>query len=151
MRSSSAPKADTLTQMGRFFGYREAVFHLTRIYTTHQLRSDFREISLVENSLRKEILRYSLSGKTPNDFAPRVLRRARLLPTAKNRMQSATLAAVSYSGDLVQTTSFPSLSQRCRCEGHSSALEHNDEITSQFLEKLTSSHLSRPTEGNRIL
>ena len=152
VRSSSAPKADTLTQMGRFFGYREAVFHLTRIYTTHQLRSDFREISLVENSLRKEILRYSLSGKTPNDFAPRVLRRARLLPTAKNKMQSASLASVSYSGDLVQTTSFPSKSQRCRCDRHPSALEHNDAITAKFLEKLTDAQEDRSApERNRIL
>jgi hypothetical protein len=75
VRMSSAPKADTLTQMGRFFGYRNHLIDFTRIFTTEQLRSDFREIAEMESHLRREVHRYALSGKTPLDFAPRVQKR----------------------------------------------------------------------------
>jgi hypothetical protein len=111
VRETSSPNADTLTQMGRFFGYKSDIIHVTRIYTTDQLRSDFRDVSLMESSLRREIQLYALSGKTPRDFGPRVIKRAGLSPTSKNKMKDAVSYDISYSGDLVQTTSFPKYSE----------------------------------------
>lgn len=107
VRESKVPNAETLTQMGRFFGYRSDLIDLTRVFTTDSLRRDFREISLIESALRKDIGRYQKSGKTPYDFAPRVLRRAHMMPTARNKMKFVKEFGVTYSGDLVQTTSFP--------------------------------------------
>lgn len=107
VRESKVPNAETLTQMGRFFGYRRDLVDLTWVFTTDSLRRDFREISLIESALRKDIGRYQKSGKTPYDFAPRVLRRAHMMPTARNKMKFVKEFGVTYSGDLVQTTSFP--------------------------------------------
>ncbi len=104
LRQSSQPKADTLTQMGRFFGYRTHLVDITKVYTTDQLRSEFREISHMESALRRDIEMYARSGKTPADFAPRVMKRAGLLPTG--HMGAAKEFGVTYSGDLIQTTSF---------------------------------------------
>ena len=139
VRETQSPKADTLTQMGRFFGYKSAVIDVTRIYTTDQLREDFVEIALMEASLRREIHRYSLSGKTPSDFAPRVLKRARLMPTARNRMGGARAVGISYSGDLVQTTSFPKWSEKVSARAGSSKLTANIETTGSFVRKLAQS------------
>jgi hypothetical protein len=104
VRQSSQPKADTLTQMGRFFGYRGHLVDITKVYTSHKLMLDFQDISYMESSLRQDIERYARSGKTPEDFAPRVMRRAGLLPTG--HMGAGREQGFSYSGDLVQTISF---------------------------------------------
>ncbi len=134
VRQTKQPKADTLTQMGRFFGYREHIVDVTRVYTTDQLRNDFREISQQEASLRREVALYARLGKTPADFAPRVRRRMHLMPTAKNKMKSAESLGISYSGDLIQTTSFPSSDDLIKGK---SKHEHNLEATSAFLGELT--------------
>ena len=104
VRQSSQPKADTLTQMGRFFGYRGHLVDITKVYTSHKLMLEFQDISYMESSLRQDIERYARSGKTPEDFAPRVMRRAGLLPTG--HMGAGKEQGFSYSGDLVQTISF---------------------------------------------
>ena len=105
-KTAREPQADTLTQMGRFFGYRRDVVDITRVFTTDKLRDDFREVSQMEESLRAEISLYQKTGMTPREFAPRVQRRIGILPTARNHMLSVVAHGVSYSGDLVQTTSF---------------------------------------------
>lgn len=105
-KTAREPQADTLTQMGRFFGYRREIVDITRVFTTDKLRNDFREISQMEEALRQDIVLYEKTGKTPRDFAPRVQRRAGIMPTAANRMRAAAVKGVSYSGDLIQTTSF---------------------------------------------
>ena len=134
VRETSSPNADTLTQMGRFFGYKSDVLHVTRIYTTDQLRSDFRDVSLMESSLRREIQLYALSGKTPKDFGPRVVKRVGLSPTSKNKMKDATSYDVSYSGDLVQTTSFPKYSET-NFQSKKPKLALNLSLTEKFLER----------------
>jgi Z1 domain len=141
VRESSSPNADTLTQMGRFFGYKSDVVDITRIYTTDQLRSEFRDVSLMESSLRREIQLYALSGKSPDDFGPRVIKRVGLLPTARNRMRDARSYDVSYSGDLVQTTSFPKYSELNGAKNKTKLLT-NVELTSAFLSKCHQQFLS---------
>ena len=102
VRETSAPKADTLSQMGRFFGYRESYADLVKVFTTDSLLQDFKDISLIEEELREELALYSrIPGKTPADFGPRVALRGRLLPTAN--LGSAN-KDVSLSGSLLQTT-----------------------------------------------
>jgi hypothetical protein len=158
LRATKQPKADTLTQMGRFFGYRKEIVDITRVYTTDQLRSEFRDISQLEFALRAEITRYIKYGKTPEDFAPRVQRKLHLMPTAKNKMKKATALGISYSGDLVQTTSFPNDGQKFKIPtgpahreiqsfGHDGIHQFNYSITKLFIEKLLASEgsPSRPS------
>jgi len=135
VRRSSEPKADTLTQMGRFFGHRKANIDLSRIYTTAELKISFQEIALVEGSLREEIRRYEKLGLRPIDFGPRVKKSSKLLPTARARMGEASHYGVSYSGELVQTSSFPNdlKSVSLLDGGIVSPLQRNLEATKNFL------------------
>ncbi len=105
-KTQAVSQADTLTQMGRFFGYRRDIVDLTRVVTTEKLRSDFREISQMEEALRADVALYQRTGKTPREFAPRVQRRAGVRPTAAIKMNTASIQGRTYSGDLVQSTSF---------------------------------------------
>jgi Z1 domain len=135
VRNSRQPKADTLAQMGRFFGYKKNFAELNRIYTTREIVESFREISELEDALRLEAAYYARTGKEPRDFAPRVLRRASLMPTAKNKMKAALAVGVSYSGDLVQSTSFPTLDQLASKTGFSK-IASNARLVSDFVLEL---------------
>jgi hypothetical protein len=102
VRETNAPRADTLSQMGRFFGYRQDYADLVKVYTTDSLLQDFRDISIIEEELREELVLYSRTpGKTPADFGPRVALRGRLMPTSK---LGTADKAVSLSGSLLQTS-----------------------------------------------
>jgi len=60
--------ADTLLQMGRWFGHRRGFEDLIRIYTTHGLASWFAELAVIEEDLRDEIYRLNESGASPHDI-----------------------------------------------------------------------------------
>jgi hypothetical protein len=136
-RKATDPKADTLTQMGRFFGHRKPTIALSRIFTTTELRTSFQEIALVEASLRDDIKRYEKLNLRPIDFAPRVLRRAHLMPTARNKMGVASEHGNSYAGELIQTSSFPDDSINVPSEwGEISRLEKNFKATCSLVSSL---------------
>jgi hypothetical protein len=97
---------DTLLQMGRWFGYREAYMDLTRLWTTDELRLRFRDLATSEEALRREIRLYDALSLTPRDFAPRIMTHATMQITAKNRMGSAREVSADYNGSLVQTINF---------------------------------------------
>lgn len=151
VRKTSAPKADTLTQMGRFFGYRRNVVDITRLYTTDELRDSFISISLVEESLRREIEDFERDGRLPKDYAIRVRRRAGLMPTSANKMRAAKAGGTSYSGDLVQTTSFPGFGELASKKlGHKPKTLANIEITSTFAQELLSKYGSPIAIGTKV-
>jgi hypothetical protein len=145
-RKASDPKADTLTQMGRFFGHRKPIVDISRIYTTQELNKAFQEIALVEAALRNDIRRYEREGLRPIDFGPRVLKRASLMPTARNRMGVAAQHGRTYSGELVQTSSFPDGRATVERNGMNvNRLQKNYLVTSEFITKLA--EISAPSLG----
>lgn len=97
---------DTLLQMGRWFGYRGEFVDLTRLWTTDELVSRFRHLSLVEEDLRDQIAIYERELLTPRDVAPKIRSHPAMLVTAKNRMGSAERVRQSYAGELLQTIRF---------------------------------------------
>lgn len=116
LRSSNSPKADTLSQMGRFFGYRENYLDLITIITSETLATDFAAVSELEENLRDEMRLYQ-SSITPADFAPRVLNKMGLLPTSPNKMKLARPTTTSYSGVRIQSVAFAG-SEEIRRESH---------------------------------
>ena len=148
VRTVREVKADTLTQMGRFFGYRRAVLPFTRLYTTEKLRSDFRDISLLEDHLRKEIFHLQKFGKKPIDFAIRVMAFKHLHPTAKNKMKTAKKIGDSYSGDLLQITTFPFADELIEVDQEKiSPLAWNLEVTKNFLGHLKEAQYTAREKG----
>ena len=83
--------ADTLLQMGRWFGYRPGFEKLCRIHATQDLIDDFAAISETVEELRVDFQRMALLGKTPNDFGLKVRHSPTGISiTAANKMRSAT-------------------------------------------------------------
>lgn len=63
---------DTLTQMGRWFGYRPRYQHLVRVWTTQNLFNWFRELDRVEHDLRDELIWMQDNGLSPLEYGPRI-------------------------------------------------------------------------------
>lgn len=97
---------DTLLQMGRWFGHRRSYVDLTRIFTTNTLIEWFQEVAAAEEELRDDIRLYSVTGKTPIDFGPRVRSHPVLRPTARGKMHHADEVSSSFAGHLKQTILF---------------------------------------------
>lgn len=83
--------ADTLLQMGRWFGYRPGFEKLCRIHATQDLIDDFASISESVEELRVDFQRMALLGKTPFDFGLKVRQsKTGISITAANKMRTAT-------------------------------------------------------------
>ncbi|MGW3336149.1 Z1 domain-containing protein [Streptomyces sp. NPDC001009] len=99
---------DTLLQMGRWFGYRPGYTDLCRLYTTPQLETAYREITVATDELRRDIEEMSVLGYTPRQFGLKVRTSSLGLSiTAANKMRQGTRVRLSYSGELAETTIFP--------------------------------------------
>lgn len=82
--------ADTLLQMGRWFGYRPGFEQLCRIHATPNLIGDFREVSDSVEELRKDFERMDALGKTPFEFGLKVRQSGTgIAITAANKMRSS--------------------------------------------------------------
>lgn len=126
----SASQADTLMQMGRWFGYRKKYELLPRIWMTEKCRRQFVFLSTLDLELRQEIKDMETLNKAPRDYAPR-LRNSPMASfiriTAKNRMQSAIEAEFDYTGVVNQTVLF---------DNSKDVQQKNFELTLAFVDSL---------------
>ena len=90
---------DTLTQMGRWFGFRPKYRDLVRVHITANLLEWFTWLTGVERELREDIARYADTGLNPSQLAVRILKHRKMLPTSKSKMRSARI----YRGGLDET------------------------------------------------
>ncbi|MDB5937389.1 MAG: endonuclease, protein [Massilia sp.] len=126
-------QADSLMQMGRWFGYRKGYELLPRIWMPVDTRRKFEFMTLAEEDLRDDLKRFMEAGASPAEFGPRVRvhpRASWLRPTAKNRMQAALGAEYDFSGLNRQTTVFHAGG------GHADIARRNLERTNAFLSRL---------------
>jgi hypothetical protein len=80
---------DTLTQMGRWFGFRPDYADLVRLHITPTLLEWFTWLTGVERELRSDIERYADTGLKPDALAVRILKHRKMLPTSRAKMRSA--------------------------------------------------------------
>lgn len=102
-------QADSLMQMGRWFGYRKGYELLPRIWMSDDTREKYEFMTVAEEELRDDLQRFMHGGAKPGDFGPRVRVHARLAwlrPTGPRKMQGAVRAAFDFSGINRQTTVF---------------------------------------------
>ncbi|NRD48803.1 Z1 domain-containing protein [Corallococcus exiguus] len=133
-----AGNADTLMQMGRWFGFRRGYRDLVRLFIgraepdgkrTVDLYEAFESICRDEEQFRAQLKRYSKQAH------PRVLPRHvpplvpshMLMPTARNKMYNAQLVSQNFGGDLVERTMIP--------RNGSPALAANRELVSSLLDR----------------
>lgn len=105
----NANQADTLMQMGRWFGYRNGYELLQRIWMPQALQEKFVMLEKIDEKLKEELQDYMEKGKSPAQFGPRIVNSAtikRFMITAKNRRQNAEECDFDFSGDSYETTKF---------------------------------------------
>lgn len=91
-------QADTMMQMGRWFGYRAGYRDLVRLYTTQTLYEEFEDICQDEEFFRDELRQYAPFGAdgepqlTPSQIPPLVAQHhPKIKPTAANKMYNARI------------------------------------------------------------
>lgn len=128
----SVGQADTLMQMGRWFGYRKKYELLPRLWITEKTRQQFVFLAALDQELRDEIQHMDITGRSPADYGPKVKNSPKasfIRITAKNRMQAATEATMDYSGASNQTYLF---------DNDAALLRKNIEVTEEFIGNLGS-------------
>lgn len=126
----SAVAADTLMQMGRWFGYRGGYELLPRIWMSDRAISQFKFLSDMDQDLRDEIKEMVVSGKSPEYVGPRIMQspKASLIRiVAANKMQSAVDAEFDFSGHTSETGVF---------DNDKDKLKSNLEMTARFIQLL---------------
>jgi hypothetical protein len=94
-------------QMGRWFGYRPGYVDLCRLFTSSELNSWFRHITIASEELRAEFNYLAESGGTPDNYALKVRTSPGLLITSPLKMREATDIQVSWAGRLIETYALP--------------------------------------------
>ncbi|WP_282169065.1 Z1 domain-containing protein [Ruegeria atlantica] len=97
---------DTLMQMGRWFGYRDAYLDVCRLYTTEEMVKWFGHIAEAAEELRQEFDNMAAQGATPREFGLRVKSHSSMTITSRAKMKSARPVFLTFSGDLLQTITF---------------------------------------------
>jgi len=85
LRKTVTSSSDSVTQMGRWFGYRPRYDDICKLYLTEFLLDDFREYYEAEEDLRDQLFNMNRQGLTPNEFGLRIKNLDR--PVARNRMR----------------------------------------------------------------
>ncbi|MER5675483.1 Z1 domain-containing protein [[Kitasatospora] papulosa] len=138
-----AQQADTLMQMGRWFGFRPGYRDLVRLYIgrevpmgkkkTVDLYEAFEAICRDEETFRAQLSRYAtlVDGKpqvTPAQIPPLVSQHLSWLkPAARNKMFNAELVEIRSPGQWVEPTAYPT---------GAAELRHNAEAWRAVLEAL---------------
>lgn len=97
---------DTLMQMGRWFGYRKGYMDLCRIYTSEEIASNFEHLAIAMVELREEFDRLAQIGKTPMEYAVKMLSHPTMTLTSPLKMKNAISSTIIYEGTLQQTRIF---------------------------------------------
>lgn len=97
LRTTTA--ADTLMQMGRWFGYRVGYELLPRVWMEEQIRESFEQMIYAEEGFHEFIVQNYSDFNKPEQIAPQILSNPsyQLLPTSRNRMNGA-ISDAEYAG-----------------------------------------------------
>lgn len=127
-------QADTLMQMGRWFGYRKGYEIFPRVWLDRKALNRYSFLSQMNEELRDEIGVYAENGLTPADYAPRIKNSSNynlIRITSSNKMQSAEAREYDFAGFNTQTIYF---------EKDEVKLEKNLYCTKKFLNNLPRPH-----------
>lgn len=123
-------QADTLMQMGRWFGYRKGYELFPRVWLENSAHQKFEFLSQLNYELREDMKIYSEKHLTPMDVAPIIKNSPDyqlIRITSKNKMQSAFGTEFNFIGYNTQTVIF---------KDENDKLKHNINITKEFLNSL---------------
>lgn len=131
--------ADTLMQMGRWFGYRKGYELLPRIWITEIAEKRYEFLSELDSDLRMNLIKYQ-SELTPLECAPLIMNTpgtAFLRISAANKTQAMVPAEMNFAGANLQTFIF-------RNDG---SLENNLCVAESFITGLGEPNIGYGREG----
>lgn len=123
-------QADTLMQMGRWFGYRKGYELLPRIWMTKKCYELFQFLVDIDKDLRNQIDQMAMLGKKPTDYVLSLLtypKASWLRLTATNKMQRSKKIELDFSGTDMQLVAYRTDSQ---------IVKHNNGLIENFLKDL---------------
>lgn len=124
-------QADTLMQMGRWFGFRKGYEVFPRVWMDSMALNRFTFLSQMNEELREEIQNYAETGSSPIEYAPRIKNSPNyklIRITSNNKQQSAENLEFNFVGFNSQTIYF---------ERDLEKLNHNYNLTKDFLNSLS--------------
>lgn len=99
--------ADSLMQMGRWFGYRRGYELLPRLWLTNNAVSQFKYLSNMDYELRETIKEMEEEAKKPSEYAVKVLLpEMNIIRIVNNNKMQAAIQRYDYSGTYKQTYKF---------------------------------------------
>lgn len=132
LRTSSI--ADTLMQMGRWFGYRRGYELLPRIWLSSKCNQRFKFLSSIDYELRDQINEIQKLGKKPIDFGLKVKNSPQasfLSITSRNKRQSAQEIDIDFTGLFNQTIIF---------DNDSNIIKQNFDHTINYIKMLNNNY-----------
>ncbi len=135
-------QADTLMQMGRWFGYRRGYELLPRLWMTESAVERFEQLAALDEQLRGDIWEKYISGDvSPDQYGPLISNCPLLVGmkiTANNKQQSAEDAVMDFAGAHIQTISFVN---------DDDLLSNNLDVAEKFLQSLGEDNKSLNAEN----
>lgn len=120
--------ADTLTQMGRWFGYRVNYELYPRIWLTKKTNEQFKFISTLEEELRQEIISLNKLGQDFSVVSPKIIHSPQYINiTSRNKSYDMINVEYDFNGYSTQTYIF---------DKDVSIQKHNIELTENFINGL---------------
>jgi hypothetical protein len=105
--------ADTLLQMGRWFGYRPGYLDCCKLFTTAGTFDKYDQVTWTIEELEEEFKKLSLDKKKPKDYATKVLTHPGTLQITRPAiLKNAVVEKWSYEDSLEQTTEFQLTAER---------------------------------------
>ena len=123
-------QADTLMQMGRWFGYRSGYELLPRLWMTDSAVDKFTKLAALDEELRSDIYDRYLDNITPEECGPMISTcpgLAGMKISAANKMQGAVAAEADFAGAHLQTVVF---------KNDDTVLQNNIDVADAFITSL---------------
>ena len=135
--------ADTLLQMGRWFGYRPGYIDCCKIFATKEGLEKFDQTTLTIEDLEQRFIEMNNEKKTPQEYSLKVLKHPGVLKiTRPSILKNTKEVNWSYSDHLIQTAKFHINKEKIEkaWEGFTShilTIQNKFEINNDYLEYRT--------------
>ena len=123
-------QADSLMQMGRWFGYRIGYELYPRVWMSTNGIQQFEFLADLDNSLREEIIAHNALGRNPSEVGIKIKnspKNVRLKVTARNKSRAAIESDFDFTGASIQTTIF---------QNNPDIMKYNLELFTRFIDDL---------------
>lgn len=139
LRDQTTGNNDTMTQMGRWFGYRDRYEDLCKLFTSQNLISKFKKFYSQKENFMRQIMSMDDGKYTPRQIGMYIVMYDGINPTSKNRMRNGEEITVKliFDTDHIQELHIPTLNK-----------DNNTETITKFLSKIEKNHINSVYNDN---